>query len=600
MPRLFLAALASCLCATPAVGAAPRMLVVLEDTGQQRNGLPVFRVHPQAAEVAGLLDRGFAGRMLRLYQLEQEYLRQATGSRAEPAYLLLSNRQGGFPGRGFFLEDQEKRDAGFVDLHRSTTRRGRFGSMDQIFPHELAHVIMRQLAGEPPEGGSNQLHAVGVRTDPFQAFSEGFAEHLQVMAVDDPDADPATRLLAGDDSQRELAIRVAQRYRSELTARFAPAGPARMGFLVWYSGTEQMWRYAGVKANAFAHVTPIDSSLLEGGDLYAAYLLQNSLPGDLQAPAKPASVMLATEGVVSTLFYRWATTDPIRQSYRDDGFYARFGAARSRVSLLENAYLKIFHVLFVTKAADTASFVRNYRSIFPDEAAPVDALVREVFLGQPLPDAPAIWLANRAFQTGTSLFDQFRILPRIHTFDLNAATMVDLLGVPGMRKKLAEKILGSLPYHDLEDLNRLAPLPPGMMNTFAAMRQEMQRLAAGSEESEAGLSLGTIFWSYGRRALVVLALTSLLGTILYSRVRPARRWRSGINGLAASALALGIAWLTSGTPAVIALSGPVILFGLPAALMQLIRRRAWLPPARALLAWACAALPAVLAAYLRF
>jgi hypothetical protein len=579
------------------VRAAGPQLVILEDTGQVQNGLPVFRIRPQSDAVAQLLGRGFSGRMLRLYLLEQEYLRRVTGSHPEPAYLLLSDRQGGFPGQGFFLGTQDKRAAGYVDLHRSMTLRGRFGSMDQIFPHELAHVIMRQLAGEPPQGGSNQTHAIGVRTDPFQAFSEGFAEHMQIMAVDDPDADRATKALAGDASYRELAKRQADRYRSELTARFSPAGPARMGFLFWYSGIEQVWRYFEVKANAFARVTALDDSILEGRDLYRAYLLQNSLPGEAGAAAKPASVMLATEGVVSAFFHRWATSNGLQRSFREDGFYERFGVSRPEVTPVENVYLKIFHVLFVSKATDTAKFVRDYRTIFPDEAEHVDRLIGEVFLGQPFPAWPSIWLANKSFQTGTSLFDQYRSLPRTHTFDLNAATLVDLLGVPGIVREAAGRILEGIPYQSLDELIRRHSLPQATADGLARMARDMADLASSSAESEAGLSLATILWSYVRRALLVLAVASALGAVFYRQVRAVRWWRAGLNGLAASLLALGLAWLTTGTAAPVALFGPIVVFGIPAALIQRMRRKSWIPPAVALLAWACAALPAILIAY---
>jgi hypothetical protein len=139
-----------------------------------------------------------------------------------------------------------------VDLYKTRHPQKRFGGMDQIFPHELAHIIMRQLAGEAKKGGSNQLHAIGVRTDPQQAFSEGFAEHCQIMALEDPDADPEIRALTSDAGRRRLAEETASQYLQELEAHWFPAGPMRMGFLLWFSGTEQAWRYYEVKQNAFA------------------------------------------------------------------------------------------------------------------------------------------------------------------------------------------------------------------------------------------------------------------------------------------------------------------------------------------------------------
>ena len=100
-----------------------------------------------------------------MYAREQEYLRRKTGKSPEPAYLVLSDRQGGFPQFGFYLGDEKKPDAGWVDLHRSSTRSGRFGAMDQIFPHELFHVIVRQLAGAPRQSDGNPRWTVALDRD---------------------------------------------------------------------------------------------------------------------------------------------------------------------------------------------------------------------------------------------------------------------------------------------------------------------------------------------------------------------------------------------------------------------------------------------------
>ena len=582
--------------AGPALAEEPKLLVLTE-TGHIRNGLPVLLPHPGGAEIEALFSRGFSGRLLRLYQYEQEYLRRATGLHPEPAYLLLSGQRGGFPRFGFYLENLEKKRAGYVDLHKSSSRKGRFGSMDQIFPHELAHIIMRQLAGEPRPGRSNQMHAIAVRTDPQQAFQEGFAEHFQVMAIEDPDADPATAALLSDSRHKRLADDNARRYRRELEARWNPAGPMRMGFLFWFSGTEQVWRYYGVTANVFAHETLIPERMIASGDYHSAYLIQNTLPGDLHAAPKAVPVLLSTEGAVSTLFYRWNTERVLVEHYREEEFYRLFGASRAAVSAVENSYLKMFHVLHLKKPADTAAFVDGYKAVFPDESAGVDRLVQEVLLGRPLQVPSSIWLANPSFRTGTSLFDQFRSLPRIHTFDLNAATPVELLAVPGVSRELAERILDGAPYSDLADLGNTIGLTQDIFQTFVAMSSEMERLAQGSAEDETVLNLNTIVWSYGRRALVILGLASLAGSFLYRRVRPVGWFRTAVNGLSASCLVLALAWMTAGTAPHIALLGPLLCFGSPAAVLQWVRVRRPAAGLRVLLAWTGASLPAVTLAY---
>lgn len=588
--------LAAVMTARP-LAAAEAGLVILTETGQVRDGLPVFSLHPDPDPILRVLSRGFSGRMLRLYQLEQEYLRRATGSRAEPAYLLLSGTQGGFPRFGFFLGNQDKRGVGYVDLHRSSRLAGRFGAMDQIFPHELAHIMVRQLAGAPQSGGSNQLHATGLRTDPSQAFQEGFAEHLQVMAVDDPDADPSTRALIHDERIRAAADRQARNYRRDLEARWPVPGPSRMSFMLWFSGTEQAWRYFAVKENAFARADPLPERMLAARDLYPAYLLQNALPGSLQGAPKPVSVMLSTEGVVSTLLYRWASSDALRKQYRDEAFYQRFGAQSADISPVENVYLKIFHVLHTRRPADAAALVRGYEVVFPDEYRALGPIVQETLLGHPLQTAPELWLANQDFQTGSSLFDQFRSMPRIHTFDLNAATLVDLLGIPGMTRSLADRVLENAPYAKTDELQRIAEMSPDLMARFFAMTEEMEQIRSGAQDAESGINLGALLQSYVWRALGILAIAAVGALLLYRCVRACGIFRAAVNGLGASLLVLALAWLTTGTAAPIALAGPTVVFGVPASFWQLLRRRGAGQAVRSLLAWAAAALPATVVAY---
>lgn len=575
-----------------------KTLVILRDTGQERDGLPRLEIEPDSAAAAGMLSRGFSGRLLRLYRWEQEYLHRVSGSAPEPAYLLLSRQQGGFPRFGFYLGEQDKRTAGYVNLHRSGALNGRFGSMDQIFPHELAHIIVRQLAGEKPRGNSSQMHAIGICTDPYEAFSEGFAEHFQIMAIDDPEADPATKALATDDDLRKTAERQAVWYRDELKGSYSPFGPLRMGFLFWFGGTEQVWRYFSVKQNAFAHENEVPPAMMAAKDPYLAYLLQNVTPGEEQAPPKSAARMLSTEGVVSALFYRWATNHDMQQSYRGEEFYAQFGITRGQVSPLENCYLKIFHMLFIKKPADTAAFIDGYKSVFPDESRFVDVVTHDVFLGRQLSATPAIWLANRDFHTGSSLYDQFRSLPRSYTFDLNAASSIDLMGVPGMTPGLAKAILDHAPFSSLNDMARVPGMSPAIMEKFDAMSKEMVRLAAESGEDEEGLSLGTILWSYIWRALIVLVIATTGGALLYRRVM-AKRWlRCVINGVGASLLVLFLAWITTGATVRIAFAGPMMVFGVPAALIHLARYRRMAPALGVLLAWAGATIPAILLVYL--
>jgi hypothetical protein len=575
--------------ATPvALDAQPR-LVILAETGEARGSIPVLKVHPDAGRVASTLTRGFSARMLRLYQLQQAYLANISGSRPEPAYLLLSSRQGGFPVVGFWLGPEDKRQASFVDLYKGSTPAGRFGAMDQIFPHELGHVIVRQLAGEPRRGGSSQMHAVGVRTDPIQAFSEGFAEHFQVMALDDPDADPATAAVLADPFWRRRTERELEDYRRELTARWAPATSRRATFPLWFSANEQVLRYYGVKANLFARDPQLAEHLLNGGDAYAAYLLENILPGRANDPAKPVARLLSTEGVVAALFWRWATSADLQNRFLDRAFYAQFGTTAADVPPAINVYLKLLHVIHQAKPDTTMALVDAYRRTWPEEAPFVDRLLSDVLLGQTPRPASEIWLANTAFRVGTTMFDQWRAAPIVHTFDLNAASVVDLVSVPGVDRALARQILGRLPVQRIHDLRGVPGMTAEVERRFEEMAAAMAR--GRSEPEEETISrLAPVLWAYPKRAALMWLAAAATAALLIRRLT-ARRWaRAALNGLAASLVTLVAGWIT--WPSVAAVVASTVVFGVPAAWIARRRGDSWRRAALVASSWLAAAAPA--------
>jgi len=580
-----------CLFAGTAQAQTAAPLVVLQPTGDSQDGLPVFQRHPQGPLVAEALSHGFSGRLLRLYAMEQAYLQRRSGATPEPAYLLLSKRQGGFPEFGFVLGTDQKPGVGYVDLPQSQRVIGRFGAMDQIFPHELMHIIARQLAGRPRDSGANQVHAVGVRTDPVQAFSEGFAEHVQILAVDDPDAARETRVLIDDRDVRARAGREVAAFARELDAPFLLVSPSRMRFLLWFSQSEQVQRYWDVKANAWARAPAIPARLLKPSDKYGAYLFRSVVPGATDDPPKPAGELLSTEGVVAHLFWRLVTSREIGERLRDESFYAMFGVSVESLSPVENVYLKIFHALAAGKPSDTAGFLRAYIRAYPDEVDAVQAVVHDALLGQALPDAPELWLANEAMQTGTSLFDQFRALPRTHTFDANAASTFDWLTVPGVTQALAADLVRAAPYRRLDDLMTIPGLPAALRIKVREMAVAMDGVLARAQKEEASLSLSTVVMPYLWRLAALVILASVAGGWLARRSGIHRWWTAGLIALFATLLVLGLAWVITG-PAWVPYAAPVIVGGLPAALWRLFRRRPFRHAAAILGAWAMAAIPA--------
>lgn len=562
-------------------------LVVLTPTGAMRDGLPVLTRHPHPQPALDVLTRGFSGRLLRLYALEQEFLRRRTGRPVEPAYLLLSERQGGFPQFGFYLDDVKKADAGWVDLHRRSALAGRFGAMDQIFPHELLHVIVHQLSGPLKKGGANQIHAIGVRTDQYVAFSEGFAEHAQVMAVDDEDAVSETKALPGQPRLLETARANLAAFDRDLRSR-SPFPASRLRFLLWFTATEQALRYHAVRENWFSREPAIPDVLLGRADRYEAYLYANVMPGREADPRRASRASLSTEGVVAHFFWRLATDDFLRRSYRDSGFYEQFGVSGDSVSPPDNVYLKVFAALFDGRPATAVDLAAAYGRLFGDEKPRMDVLVQETF-GGPMEPVPELWLANTNLEIGTSLFDQFRALPRAHTFDANAATLLDWISVPEITVEHARLLVAGAPYGRLADLEHAAG--PDAWARIRAMASAMQVSGERARDEEETLNLRRIVFGYLWRLAWLVTVASLSGALLIRR--GVRGWPgAGFIACAATLLVIFWGWMVVG-PWWLPVAAPPVFGGLPWAAGRLLRGRGGRAAALATGVWAAASVPAL-------
>ncbi len=572
----------------PARERAPAPFVVLTDTGDRRDDLPVAARHPSPDPFERELTRGFSGRLLRLYQMAQRFAHSERPP--QPAYLLLSNNQGGFPRVGLYLDGRSMPDTAYVDLHRDGDLTNRFGAMNQIYPHELLHVIVSDLVGPPPPGRDNQVHAIGVRTDRVTAFSEGFAEHAQVMAVEAEGAAADTRRLPADAEKLAETARLFDQYFHAAATRWSIAPKARMTFVMWFSRSEQVLRYHAVRGNLFARAVPVPNHLRH--DLYRAYLIENAMPGPIDGTPKSAARMVATEGVVSALFYRLVSSRVLQQQYRDDDFYRQFGVARADLDPVDNVYLKLFAAI---KAGgyDTVAVMDAYMRLFPDDAAAVRAILESTLLGQELPRAPAIWLMSERLKTGRSLFDQYRGMPRAHTFDLNAASWVDLASVRGMTPGVSAAILANAPFASVADLRRV----PGAGRVAAEMErmETAYRAHVNAPDGRDSLSFRGVLVPYLWRALSVALACAVTSAVLYRAVRRVRWYRLAFNGVAVAIVGLVAGWTIDQGTGVLALAAPIAFWGLPAAVIALWRTRSPRSAALVLAAWSLASIvPALL------
>lgn len=473
---------------------------------------------------------GYTQFVLRLDRLARNYLLRDPGLAPErraslerPAYLFLSDRQGGFPAEGFWLEGpdgvvREMRNTPFVDL---VVADGDFNPADHgglvaIHAHELGHLIMAALAGPPPPRASSGVHFTTVRTDGWLAFVEGWGEHFQPMAVDHRAGG------AGTVSPKEPAGRTWYDRFAREQVEGCWICPANLRFLGWQGPGEQRLRDAGVRSNLFIHELTLPPAFTgEGRPPFEARMYRDVMPPPADGPLKIGARALASEGMLATFFYRLASSERLRESYREPAFYAAFlpdeqAADLARlgpgalVSRPENVYLKVFHVLhrsFRWGDWPLVEFVKGYAAAFPDEAAAVYDVFLDVTRGvtveraapshrtdpgylprlrERLLSAEAqldghlgrpLWLVVPTISLGMGIYRYFPV-PSPLTFDLNAADVSDLRSVPGLEASLAASIVRAREargwFDRVEDVASVPGITPELASRFAAMRDRMQ------------------------------------------------------------------------------------------------------------------------------
>jgi len=205
-------------------------------------------------------------------------------------------------------------------------------------------------------GPSRKMHQSMTVTDYPTAFDEGYAEHFQPL-VRDSTTNPILRKIQAGTGAMDME-------------------------LFWLSNFDGQLRTDGVKRNLFVHrKAPPEAA--KGSDPYRLFL-----EGETSTEFKPGSLkngqqMMASEGVIATLFYRLANRESLRNQYRDAAFYSRFmqgntlAAAdpKQAISPYENVNLKLFAAMreIAPRAADpecplALALINAYARLFPEEA----------------------------------------------------------------------------------------------------------------------------------------------------------------------------------------------------------------------------------------
>ncbi len=186
-----------------------RPFIILVPADSIVDGFPVLR-EIQDDDTIGkivydLAHSSYMKASIKLYHRVQNFLvNTGKQDRIEPAYLLLSQHEGGFPRHGFYLKKKgsliDNTSVSYVELVKNNTKPEDYlGSMTQIFPHEMGHVLYHLLSADSDSAVpyATDVHYSTLITDYRTAFNEGFAIHFENMARKyEPDSSRKNRILA--------------------------------------------------------------------------------------------------------------------------------------------------------------------------------------------------------------------------------------------------------------------------------------------------------------------------------------------------------------------------------------------------------------------
>jgi hypothetical protein len=484
---------------------------------------PVFQAAPPSELVDAVrreLETSLAQQVLRLDRYARDLMiakLTATPGDANrewltsPMFLLMSAEEGGFARFGFWLQDATGKRrlalSSYVDMV-VTNDAVETGDLEEIFSHELGHLILKTLTGGMEAGQSRKMHQSMTVTDYPTAFDEGYAEHFQPLARD------ATKNVY----LRKLA---------------SGAGGTDLEFL-WLSAADGQLRTDGVKRNLFIHRKPLTESAFDAtSDLYRLFVEAETSTVFLPTELKNGQQMMASEGVIATLFYRFANNEQLRSHYRESSFYRPFlpGASDRPENLItpaENVNLKLFAAMAALRGIrrdqpPMISLVEQYAKLFPDEAKRIyaifiettwgatvsqqlvseltrtaehgrrgdmaafrqdhpfpllDSIIAEVAAGKRALDdnlGPEIWILNSEFKIASPVWTSDRRLPC--TINLNTATEPELMTIPGVDLVAARKTIAARSargfFRNIHDLN--PTLSPEIMRRLNSMSEEMKR-----------------------------------------------------------------------------------------------------------------------------
>jgi hypothetical protein len=173
------------------------------------------------------------------------------------------------------------------------------------------------------------------------AFSEGLAEHLEIVTKD-----------LGDNFDWKSTF---WDYGYDVNA--------------WLCLRDEQLRYHGVINNRFIYHTAFP--YLQDNDTYNNLHLEH-ITSSAFTPEKlkNGNQMMASEGVISSVFYQMYKHELFKNTFLDDIFYLQFGIDKNNLTPLMNLYIKILYAISkidLKKSSLMVDFIQSYGNVFPNE-----------------------------------------------------------------------------------------------------------------------------------------------------------------------------------------------------------------------------------------
>lgn len=438
-------------------------LILLQPTAEEVDSLVEMEVINQGSPIAEriyqIVDSSVISEFLSLHELLQIYLFNTRGKAMEPAYLALTQNQGGLAKQGFVLKNGDehiKKDQSFyVDIIESVGEKdyASLMSITQLYPHELGHIFYRLLSSNDTieESSKNlNIHFFSMMTDYQIAFNEGFAEHMENIARK---YERNPKIIEGIQADTTRIVQQAQKAIRGFTRDFKL--PFRVGFykmsmLAWYQPFEDYKRFA----YAYDGRSKYYNQTIHTGNRQNNLIYRNASVG-ISDQLRNQVQTLATEGVISAFFSTLMETD-LKNRYQSKAFYypflkdtTSFNSPEQLFSPLQNQFLKYFHVLdrYVTlehsDKAQLIDFIDGYLETFPEESATVKSIYQQA-TGMEYENSlpPQIWLLVKDQSHGILALDAYAGLSvPFYTFELNMAGLEDLMMIETLTQEDAQTIL---------------------------------------------------------------------------------------------------------------------------------------------------------------